>query len=401
MLDPLPPPPPWLVNWVKPYSEALYLPSLPYHIHEVLGAFVLYQTTQSIISPMLSNILFPHIYPKLNRRTRINWDVHVVSLLQSILINSAALWVMFTDKERKDMNSSAVERIYGYTGASGLIQALATGYFVWDLVVSARYLKIFGPGILAHAVTALAVFALGFRPFCNYYGPVFILYELSTPFLNVHWFCDKLNMTGGKLQWYNGMLLLSVFFSCRLIWGTYQSLRVYQDVWHTMHLNIQSGPVLREIRESPHSSIFIPRDGQLCLGDASCISAQSEVMKFTGSQTLAIPFWLALVYLTCNLVLNTLNWYWFGKMIETVRKRFEGKPHDEFPRERQRKQSMVELAASELDYDTLSGPKTPYDEKEDEIARAPARSKDNEFAKGTDFAKSTAVQDGNHEVKKR
>ncbi len=257
MLDPLPPPPPWLVNAVKPYSEALYLPSLPYHIHEVVGAFVLYQTTQSIISPLLSNYLFPNTYSKLNRRTRINWDVHVVSLLQSLVINTAALWVMFTDQERKDMNNSSVERVYGYTGASGLIQALATGYFAWDLVVSARYLNVFGPGILAHAVTALCVFALGFvsipgtsailntetnpflqRPFCNYYGPVFILYELSTPFLNVHWFCDKLNMTGGKLQWYNGMLLLSVFFGCRLVWGTYNSLRVYQDVWHTMHLEL-------------------------------------------------------------------------------------------------------------------------------------------------------------------
>ena len=162
MLDPLPPPPTWLVKAIKPYSEALYLPSLPYHIHEVLGAFVMYQTTQSIVSPLLSNLLFPDIYSNLNRRTRINWDVHVVSLVQSLLINTLALWVMFTDQERKDMNSSAVERVYGYTGASGLIQALATGYFAWDLVVSARYLKVFGPGILAHALTALAVFSLGF-----------------------------------------------------------------------------------------------------------------------------------------------------------------------------------------------------------------------------------------------
>ena len=162
MLDPLPPPPSWLSTWIKPYSEALYLPSLPYHIHEVLGAFIIYQTTQSIVSPILSKSLFPQIYANLSRRTRVNWDVHVVSLLQSVLINTAALWVMFTDQERKDMNSSAVERIYGYTGAAGMIQALATGYFIWDLVVSARYLKIFGPGILAHAVTALSVFSLGF-----------------------------------------------------------------------------------------------------------------------------------------------------------------------------------------------------------------------------------------------
>lgn len=162
MRDPLPPPPPWLVEMTTPFAEALHLPSLPYHIHEVLFSFILYQSTQSIISPMVSNWLFPNIYPKLTRRTRINWDVHVVSLLQSCLINGLALWVMFTDEERYDMRHSAVERIYGYTGASGLIQAFATGYFVWDIVVSTRHVKIFGPGIWAHAVTALAVFSFGF-----------------------------------------------------------------------------------------------------------------------------------------------------------------------------------------------------------------------------------------------
>lgn len=111
--------------------------------------------------------------------------------------------------------------------------------------------------------------------------------------------------------------------------------------------------------------------------------AQSEVMKFTGAHTTAIPFWLAGVYLTCNLVLNSLNFYWFGKMIETVRKRFQGKPSNEFSREHNRKTSVVEEMATELDYETLSGPKTPEEEKGDVIA------------------KSTAVSDGSAEVKKR
>lgn len=35
-----------------------------------------------------------------------------------------------------------------------------------------------------------------------------------------------------------------------------------------------------------------------------------------------VPVWLAVVYLGSNIVLNTLNFYWFGKMIETVRSRF-------------------------------------------------------------------------------
>lgn len=37
-----------------------------------------------------------------------------------------------------------------------------------------------------------------------------------------------------------------------------------------------------------------------------------------------VPMWLAAVYLGSNVVLNCLNYYWFGRMIEAVRKRFVG-----------------------------------------------------------------------------
>ena len=45
-----------------------------------------------------------------------------------------------------------------------------------------------------------------------------------------------------------------------------------------------------------------------------------ELMQFMGDGT--VPVWLAVTYLGSNIVLNSLNFYWFGKMIETVRKRF-------------------------------------------------------------------------------
>ena len=60
------------------------------------------------------------------------------------------------------MKNSVLERVYGYTGASGLIQAFAAGYFIWDLIVSTRHIGIFGLGIWAHAVSALCVFSFGF-----------------------------------------------------------------------------------------------------------------------------------------------------------------------------------------------------------------------------------------------
>ena len=114
-------------------------------------------------------------------------------------------------------------------------------------------------------------------------------------------------MTGSRPQWYNGIVLLSSFFCCRLLWGTYQSIHVYQDVWTAIY----QGPFTRT------NSIFEP-------------SADSdEVMRFAGESV--VPVWLAGVYMGSNIVLNTLNFYWFGKMIETIKKRFtevKGKKKD-------------------------------------------------------------------------
>lgn len=160
MLDPLGPPPAWLRSATEPYALWLTSPTLADHIHEVILAFVFYQFIHSFLSPWLSPILFPQSYPKLNARTKLNWDIHVVSLVQSILINAAALWVMYVDTERNSMSSG--ERVFGYTGACGLIQALAVGYFVYDLIVSVAHLKMFGIGMLFHAISALWVFSLGF-----------------------------------------------------------------------------------------------------------------------------------------------------------------------------------------------------------------------------------------------
>ncbi|RMZ77962.1 hypothetical protein DV738_g4117, partial [Chaetothyriales sp. CBS 135597] len=351
MLDPFPPPPLWLQDAVRPYAEAVDFYTLPSHLHEVLFAYLFYQTTEVLISPWLSAWLFPKVYPTLSPRTRINWDVHVVSLFQSCLINAMALWVMFVDGERAEMKHSNIERVYGYTGACGMIQALACGYFIWDLIVSTRHISIFGIGIWFHAISALFVFSFGFRPLVNYYAPVFILYELSTPFLNVHWFCDKLNLTGGKLQWYNGITLLVTFFCSRLLWGTFQSFSLFSDVWNVMQV---TKPGVRDLL-----SVFVPRNVESCLSDLSCFEAQAEVMKYAAvAVSKPAPAWMALTYLASNLILHTLNFYWFGRMIETVRKRFEGKEHDEFKHERERRVSLVEELATGLDEDEISGPKT-------------------------------------------
>jgi hypothetical protein len=282
-------PVPFLSQAVQPLADRLGLTTLPLHIHEVLAAAALYSVVYYPISPLISTYLAPNHYPKLSFKTRVNWDTHVVSLVQSLLINGLALWIMFYDEERKQMTLE--ERIWGYTGAAGMVQSLAAGYFLWDLVVTSLHMDVFGPGTLAHAIAALIVFSFGYRPFANYYGCIFILWELSTPFLNVHWFCDKVDMTGSKLQAYNGALLLFSFFAARLVYGSLQSIFVFADIMAVMG----GHPTLEQLA-SPLMTYATPKS--------------------------TIPPWLGWLYLASNLTLNFLNFYWFKKMVSAVRKRF-------------------------------------------------------------------------------
>jgi hypothetical protein len=154
------PPLPWLAKAAQPFADFFGLPSLPLHVHEVLYGCLFYSVIYYPVSPLLSKFLFPQKYGQLPRKRQLNWDAHVVSMVQATLINALALWVMFTDQERKEMDWEA--RVWGYTGAAGMVQGLAAGYFVWDLVVTSMNLDVFGIGTLAHAIAALFVFALGF-----------------------------------------------------------------------------------------------------------------------------------------------------------------------------------------------------------------------------------------------
>ncbi|KAL8797984.1 MAG: hypothetical protein Q9182_007061 [Xanthomendoza sp. 2 TL-2023] len=281
MRDPFFRPPDILVKATEPIASSFALKTLPMHVHEILPAFCIYEFINRIVSPYVSSHLAPNTYPQLSRKSKINWNVHFVSMVQSCFINTLALWVIYADKER--MRMSWRERVWGYTGAGGMVQGFAAGYFAWDLLASIQDVDVHGWGALAHAASALTVSMMGFRPFVNYYGLNFILYELSTPFLNIHWWLDKIGMTGSKLQLINGVALLTTFGSSRLVWGTYQNFRMYQDIWR---------------------AIQYPEE-------------------------LPVPSWLAVAYLASTTALSVLNFFWFGRMIQTVAKRFEKPSKDQ------------------------------------------------------------------------
>ncbi|KAI9846458.1 MAG: hypothetical protein M1838_001262 [Thelocarpon superellum] len=309
MLDPFPSPPAFLTRLAEPGATYWHLTTLPLHVHEILFAFLLYTVVQVYISPWISTVLVPQTYRHLSRRAKFNWDVHVVSLVQSTFINTAALWVIWCDGERARMDWQ--ERIWGYTGAGGMVQGFAAGYFLWDVVISLDR-RTSGWGSLAHAISALTVTSIGFRPFAHFYGSNFILYELSSPALNVHWFLDKLGLTGSRAQFVNGILLMATFFGCRLVWGSYQTVLIYGDIWAALQRRGANA-----VAASYPTAATVPS-----------VDPAAEVMRFAGDQDM--PIWLWCTYLGSNTVLGFLNFYWFGKMVEALQKRFTP-PEDKVP----------------------------------------------------------------------
>ena len=161
MHDPFPlRPVPWLSRAVQPFADYVSFTTLHLHIHEIVLSFLLYSVVEIYLSPVVSTWLFPVRYSQFSAMKRKNWDAHVVSLVQSIIIVGLAIWVMYADEERKNMTWQ--QRVWGYTGAAGLVQSFATGYFVWDLFICLRYPNLFGVGMIVHAICALTVFSLSF-----------------------------------------------------------------------------------------------------------------------------------------------------------------------------------------------------------------------------------------------
>ncbi|KAF2721679.1 DUF887-domain-containing protein [Polychaeton citri CBS 116435] len=326
MKDPFPiGPPAFLVEASKPLCDAVGLTALPLHIHEVIFAAGLYTVLQTVVSPALSKAICPGIYNKFDKRTVINWNVHVVSFFQSCIICGLALYALIADPEVQDWRrpESWEKRLWAYDGMIGFVQAMAYGYFIWDIYLCIRYIHIFGVGMLAHAMSAVSVFSFGFRPFVGYYAPVFLLYELSSPFLNIHWFCDKVGLTGTIYQAINGTLLAIVFFSCRLVWGVWNSYHVFYDV--------------RTAQAAGYGEWGFAQT--VAAKEAEMLKGQGFYEKYTGLRFTNIdiatgdvtgymapvkyaPLWLGGAYLAANMTLNVLNVYWFTKMIETIRSRF-------------------------------------------------------------------------------
>jgi len=238
---------------------------MPTNFPTFVFSVVFYQWVFFVSGP-LSEVLSRHFRDRgknrLSRRTRYQWKVKCVSQANAILMVCMS-WgcIDLVELER--------DKAFGWDPKIGRLCAMACGYFFWDICETLYSNE--GIPFLIHGVACFCIFVLGFRPFIAYYGVRSLLWEASTPFLNIHWWLDKTDRTGSLIQLANGIVLLLTFFAARIVFGTW----ITWNFWQTLY--------------AVRSQFSTP---------------------------------LLVLYVVGNGSLNVLNWIWLFKMISALTKRF-------------------------------------------------------------------------------
>ncbi|KAK7693807.1 hypothetical protein QCA50_003379 [Cerrena zonata] len=247
-----------------PIAQKTGLTYLPEYAPTIAYATAGYTILHLIIAPAFSKAVFPETYRSLRgRKGRNNWNIRIVSFVNAIVLS----WLAYLCLGRSELSN---DKAFGWHPSIGTANAVAVGHFIWDSLDS--IINFSDVGFVIHGLSCMLLYSLTFRPYLGFYSPRFLLWELSTPFLNIHWCLDKLGKTGSTLQYINGIILLSTFFSVRICYGWYMSYGFMHTLW--------------EVKDQ------VPKVFTYTL--------------FAG-----------------NIILNSLNLFWFSKMISTIRKRFQ------------------------------------------------------------------------------
>ncbi len=109
------------------------------------------------------------------------------------------------------------DRVYGHDAMSDMLCAFSAAYFFYDLFVVLSHLPL-DYKFLLHAIVCGAAYWLTQAPFFQYYTVRFLLYELSTPLLNVNIFL-QLMKSKGKWVDLTQKLFGASFIGCRVLYG--------------------------------------------------------------------------------------------------------------------------------------------------------------------------------------
>jgi hypothetical protein len=111
-------------------------------------------------------------------------------------------------------------RISFISKESILLSHFTCGYFLYDVVLCLARYKDIGPVFCGHAILAFVINLISIiSGVGHFYTASFIIWETSTPFVNIRYFMNKLKIS--RFQNINNASILLAFLIFRIIWGSF------------------------------------------------------------------------------------------------------------------------------------------------------------------------------------
>ncbi|KAF6260839.1 TLC domain-containing protein [Scenedesmus sp. NREL 46B-D3] len=185
-------------------------------LFSAVGYTLLYKCSE-ILSPKLC-----HGYRRLKQNEKVDWNTRWPSTLHAVLVSVLCLWALCYSREFFDNNSSSSSSsssvggsnvVFHVSELSYAILGISGGYFLVDFCVICWHSQIGTREMYIHHVVSLLSLAIAAQVHSlHVYLLMVLLTETTTPFVNLRWALDRLQMKHVKLYHVNGLLLM-------LVWG--------------------------------------------------------------------------------------------------------------------------------------------------------------------------------------
>ena len=164
-----------------------------------------------------------------------DWDVHVVALVHALISSIFGLWCYYriatASPADKVFLNFVSEPYFATNWYTTLLFEISAGYFMYDLIVVVRFYKAYGKSFLLHSLfSILATFTIYLSQVGHGFAVLFLLYELSTPFMNIRWFLSSLDMKDTLLYSINGLVFTITFLLVRIVFGLSFSVKIIINI---------------------------------------------------------------------------------------------------------------------------------------------------------------------------
>eukprot|EP00049_Salpingoeca_infusionum_P003770 m.70729 g.70729 ORF g.70729 m.70729 type:complete len:326 (-) comp12267_c0_seq1:1771-2748(-) len=185
---------------------------------------------------VLSHFLcrFSNAYQKLTVSKQIYLSSCVVGALHAIISGAGAFYQQF-------YTDAYTDSIFVFSPFQNIVSTISAGYFAYDLalvlVMSAFDAKEFKSAALYfHHTLALSACIASLHEPSSYLMGVWLLTELSTPFVNLRPILSDLGYRHSKLYLANALAILVMFFLCRIVNLTWYWVVVGPKVPEMLHI---------------------------------------------------------------------------------------------------------------------------------------------------------------------